>query len=136
MTPRAAAIRLRDWPCGYTCWTKRWRPLRDSGDWPEYSGRSSMMRSPSLTARPVDIGKPFLLPETRPAPRVLVLLSVGWFLVVLTVQPWIATVRTTTGVSAEESELGKGLLTAVVFLCAVAIAAPRFRIIVPPTYGL
>jgi O-antigen ligase len=95
------------------------------------------MSSPSMVGRTIDVGRPILLSDERPARRSPAIVGVAWLLIVLTVQPWVATVRGPTGLaSTEESELGKGLLTGAVFLVTLAIAAPRFRTVIPPTYGL
>jgi O-Antigen ligase len=101
------------------------------------SGPSVMTRSPGPGARREDIGKPLLLPEEQPPPRSLAIVTAAWFLIVLTVQPWVASERTLVGFASEGvSEIGKGLLTGAVFLWAAAMAAPRFRMMIPPTYGL
>lgn len=99
-------------------------------------GSSNLEGSASSTSRSVAVGQPILLSDERRAHRSAFIVGAAWLLIVLTVQPWVPSDRTPVGVSAEGSEFGKGLLTSVVFLWAVAMAAPRFRTIIPPTYGL
>ena len=105
-------------------------------------GANHSFSGPSVLAGPVrpgagrgEVGS--LLPQEPPAPRSLAIVTGAWLLIVLTVQPWVASERSLLGIATEEgSELGKGLLTGVVFLGAAAVAAPRFRMMIPPTYGL
>jgi hypothetical protein len=106
---------------------------RDHGS----SRPSVLVKAPRPRARRGDVGEPFLLSDEQPARRSLAIVTGAWFLIVLTVQPWVASERTLVGIPSEGgSELGKGLLTGAVFLWAAAMAAPRFRMMIPPTYAL
>jgi O-antigen ligase len=58
----------------------------------------------------------------------------AWILVVLTVQPWTRPPRGPQATVSGGTDTGKGVLIAAVFMMAVVLAAPRFRIRVPVVY--
>jgi hypothetical protein len=58
----------------------------------------------------------------------------GWILLVISVQPWVRPRRGPQAAVAEGMTTGKGVLLGVVFMVAVALAAPRFRLRMPFFY--
>jgi O-antigen ligase len=81
-----------------------------------------------------DIPRDTIRPGPRRLPVEYVVAVTAWVLIVVNVQPWVKPPSGPQGQAAVESTSSKGVLMAAIFMVAVLLAAPQFRIRMPPTY--